>query len=126
MSLPFAVAASAEPPGPTDGRADADLHRGHAIPVSRCKLVGVSPVVLAGQHASLPAIVRLMDDWTALRLVLAVQRAGSLTAAATRLGIDHSTAYRRLKTMEQGLGVQLFDRLPGGVYRSTEAGARLA
>lgn len=67
-----------------------------------------------------------MDDWNALRLVLAVQRAGSLTEAATRLGIDHSTAYRRLKTMEQGLGVQLFDRLPGGVYRSTEAGARLA
>lgn len=67
-----------------------------------------------------------MDDWNALRLVLAVQRAASLTEAAVALGIDHSTAYRRLKALEQRLGVQLFDRLPGGLYRPTEAGARMA
>lgn len=67
-----------------------------------------------------------MDDWNELRLVLAVERAGSLTAAAIALGVDHSTAFRRLKALEERLGVRLFERLPGGVYRATEAGARMA
>lgn len=67
-----------------------------------------------------------MDDWNELRLVLAVQRAGSLTAAAVALGVDHSTAFRRLKALEERLGVRLFERLPGGVYQATEAGARMA
>lgn len=66
-----------------------------------------------------------MDDWNELRLVLTVQRAGSLTAAAVTLGIDHSTAFRRLKALEQRLGVRLFERLPGGAYQPTEAGARM-
>ncbi|KXF75587.1 LysR family transcriptional regulator [Paramesorhizobium deserti] len=67
-----------------------------------------------------------MDDWNELRLVLAVQRAGSLTAAARDLGIDHSTAFRRLKTLEARLGVRLFERLPGGVYQATGTGERMA
>jgi DNA-binding transcriptional LysR family regulator len=67
-----------------------------------------------------------MDDWNELRLVLAVQRAGSLTAAAVALGIDHSTAFRRLKALEERLGVRLFERLPGGAYEATEAGSRMA
>lgn len=67
-----------------------------------------------------------MDDWNAFRLVLAVQRAGSLTGAARLLGIDHSTAFRRLKATEASLGVRLFERLPAGAYEATEAGRRLA
>lgn len=67
-----------------------------------------------------------MDDWNELRLVLAVQRAGSLTAAAVTLAIDHSTAFRRLKALEERLGVRLFERLPGGAYKATEAGSRMA
>lgn len=67
-----------------------------------------------------------MDDWNALRLILAVQRTGSLTAAALQLGIDHSTAFRRLKALESQLAVRLFERLPAGHYQSTEAGARMA
>ena len=67
-----------------------------------------------------------MEDWNELRLVLAVQRAGSLTTAAVTLGIDHSTAFRRLKALEEQLGVRLFERLPGGTYQATEAGARMA
>lgn len=67
-----------------------------------------------------------MDDWNELRLVLAVERAGSLTAAALSLGVDHSTAFRRLKSLEERLGVRLFERLPGGAYQATEAGARMA
>jgi DNA-binding transcriptional LysR family regulator len=67
-----------------------------------------------------------MDDWNELQLVLAVQRAGSLTAAAVTLGVDHSTAFRRLKALEERLGVRLFERLPGGAYQATDAGARMA
>jgi DNA-binding transcriptional LysR family regulator len=67
-----------------------------------------------------------MDDWNDLRLVLAVHRAGSLTVAAGALGIDHSTAFRRLKVLEKKLGVRLFERLPGGSYRASAAGERMA
>ncbi|BAN26795.1 LysR family transcriptional regulator [Caballeronia insecticola] len=67
-----------------------------------------------------------MKDWNELRLVLAVYRAGGLAAASEALAIDHSTAFRRLKALEAQLGVRLFERLPGGVYQATEAGARIA
>lgn len=67
-----------------------------------------------------------MEDWNGPRLVLAVHRAGGLTAAAGALGIDHSTAFRRLNALERKLGVRLFERLPGGVYRATAAGERMA
>src|SRR3989337_978918 len=67
-----------------------------------------------------------MDDWNDPRLVLAVHRAGGLTAAASALGIDHSTAFRRLNALEKKLGVRLFERLPGGSYQATPAGERMA
>lgn len=67
-----------------------------------------------------------MDDWNELRFVLAIQRTGSLTAAAVTLGVDHSTVFRRLKALEERLGVRLFERLAGGAYQVTEAGARTA
>ncbi|GLS20047.1 LysR family transcriptional regulator [Labrys miyagiensis] len=67
-----------------------------------------------------------MQDWNELRLILAIQRSGSLTAAARALLIDHSTAFRRLNTLEARLGVRAFERLPGGVYRATTAGERMA
>lgn len=67
-----------------------------------------------------------MDDWNEPRLVLAVKRAESLTGAAKALGIDHSTVFRRLNALEDRLGVRLFERLPGGYYDATIAGARMA
>ena len=67
-----------------------------------------------------------MDDWNDLRLVLAVARAGSLTGAAEVLRVNHSTAFRRLGSLEQRLGVRLFERLPGGTYLATAAGERAA
>jgi DNA-binding transcriptional LysR family regulator len=67
-----------------------------------------------------------MDDWNDLRLVLAVHRASGLGAAATALGVDHSTAFRRLNALEKKLGVRLFERLPGGAYQPTPAGAHMA
>ncbi|WP_086998984.1 LysR family transcriptional regulator [Rhizobium sullae] len=67
-----------------------------------------------------------MEDWNELRLVLAVHRTGSLTAAASVLSIDHSTVFRRLNALEKRLGVRLFERLPGGSYQVTQAGERMA
>ena len=67
-----------------------------------------------------------MQDWNELRLILAIQRSGSLTAAARMLQIDHSTAFRRLNGLEARLGVRAFERLPGGIYQATAAGERMA
>jgi DNA-binding transcriptional LysR family regulator len=67
-----------------------------------------------------------MDDWNSLRLVLAISRRSSLTGAAQELGVNHSTAFRRLNSLEEALGVRLFERLLGGVYAATAAGERAA
>jgi DNA-binding transcriptional LysR family regulator len=65
-----------------------------------------------------------MLDWDDLRYVLAIARTGVLAGAGTALGVNHSTMFRRLNALEETLGVQLFERLPGG-YVATEAGERL-
>jgi DNA-binding transcriptional LysR family regulator len=65
-----------------------------------------------------------MLAWDDLRYALAIARAGGLTGAAAALGVNHSTMFRRLNALEEMLGVQLFERLPGG-YVATEAGERL-
>lgn len=56
-----------------------------------------------------------------LRLVHAIAAEGTLTGAARRLGVDHSTAFRRLGTLEKRLGVRLFERARDG-YAPTPAG----
>lgn len=58
---------------------------------------------------------------TNLRLVLAVGEAGTLLGGARKLGIDHSTAFRRLNALEKELGVRLFERARDG-YAATPAG----
>ena len=63
-------------------------------------------------------------SWDDLRLVLAVARGGSLSAAARRLGVNHSTVFRRLGNLETALAVRLFDRQARG-YAATAAGADL-
>jgi DNA-binding transcriptional LysR family regulator len=59
-----------------------------------------------------------LDD---LHLVAALGAAGSLAQSARRLGVDHSTAFRRLGSLEQRLGVRLFERARTG-YAPTPAG----
>jgi DNA-binding transcriptional LysR family regulator len=63
-------------------------------------------------------------DWNDVRAFLAVARSGRLTAAASRLGVDHSTLSRRIGALEHSLKAKLFDRSPSG-YTPTEAGRRL-
>lgn len=63
--------------------------------------------------------------WDDLRLVDAIARAGTLPEAAARLGIHHSTAFRRLGQIEAQLGCPLFERHRDG-YVATPAGETLA
>lgn len=65
-----------------------------------------------------------MDDWNDLKLILAIARAGGLTGGAKALGINHSTAFRRLNALEEKIGVRLFERLQGGQYAPTPAGTQ--
>ncbi len=49
-------------------------------------------------------------DWDDLKTVLALLRAGSLSAAARALGTTQPTVGRRLDALERRLGAQLFER----------------
>jgi DNA-binding transcriptional LysR family regulator len=60
-------------------------------------------------------------DWDDLRYLLAIGRAGTLAAAARRLGVNQTTVARRLAGAEKSLGARLFDRIDGA-FRPTAAG----
>lgn len=66
-----------------------------------------------------------MYDWDDLRVFLALVRAGSLSAAARALGVEHTTVARRIEALERDLGVALFERLPRA-WRPTDDGAAIA
>ena len=59
-------------------------------------------------------------DWDDLRLVLAVTREGTLSGAARRLNVTHSTVFRRLGAIEEKIGARLFERFRDG-YAPTPA-----
>ena len=63
-----------------------------------------------------------MIDWNDIPYFLAVADSGTLTGAASKLSVNHSTVFRRINTLEEKLGLRLFDRLPEG-YSLTEAGS---
>lgn len=60
-------------------------------------------------------------DWDDLKVLLAVGRTGSLSGAAALLGIDQSTAGRRVSALEADLGAILFVRSKTG-FTPTEYG----
>jgi len=60
-------------------------------------------------------------DWEDLRLVLAVCRAGTLSGAARALGVNYSTVFRRINSIEKDNKLRLFERYPQG-YVMTESG----
>ncbi|WP_394834297.1 LysR family transcriptional regulator [Pendulispora rubella] len=49
-------------------------------------------------------------SWDDLRIIKAIGEGGGLAAAATALGVNHSTISRRLAVVEETVGVVLFDR----------------
>lgn len=64
-------------------------------------------------------------EWDDLRVVLAVFREGTLSGAARRLGVTHSTVFRRLGAIEEQIGARLFERFRDG-YVPTPAGETAA
>lgn len=48
-------------------------------------------------------------DWDDLRVFLEVHRTGRQSQAAKRLGYSHTTVARRMKTLQDGLGLTLFE-----------------
>lgn len=62
--------------------------------------------------------------WDDFRLVKEVAEARGLTGAAERLGVNHSTVFRRLGQLEGTLGVKLFERHRTG-YALTPAGEEM-
>ena len=63
--------------------------------------------------------------WDDFRLVKTIADAGGLAGAAERLGVNHSTVFRRLGQLEEELGVKLFERRRTG-YALTPAGEEMA
>ncbi len=64
--------------------------------------------------------------WDDLRFVVVLSRAGSLAAAARKLGVDHTTVGRRVASAERALGVRLFTRTPTGLVATADAERLLA
>lgn len=63
-------------------------------------------------------------DWNALKVFLAISKQGSLAGAARVLEVNHSTVFRRLKTLEDSLGGTLFNRI-NNHYEPTPLGVEL-
>lgn len=63
-------------------------------------------------------------EWSDLRILLVLSRAGSMVAAAKQLGVQHTTVSRRIDALEEALGTRLVGRARTGVT-VTDAG-RLA
>lgn len=64
-------------------------------------------------------------EWDDLQFVLALARETTLSGAATTLGTTHTTVGRRVRALEERLGVRLFDQTPTG-FAPTAAGADVA
>jgi DNA-binding transcriptional LysR family regulator len=62
--------------------------------------------------------------WDDFRLVRAIAEQRSLGGAAEALGVNNSTVFRRLNTLEEHLGVRIFERARTG-YLLTSAGEEM-
>lgn len=62
-----------------------------------------------------------MKDWDNYRLILALEKAGTIRGAGLILGVNHSTVSRRLSQIERSLKQTLFEKTPIG-YSATEFG----
>lgn len=64
-----------------------------------------------------------LNDWDHVRTFLGVVDAGSVSAAARAMQVEHTTVARRIDALELQLGLRLFDRLPRGWALTAEAQA---
>ncbi len=75
-------------------------------------------------NANASCNIAQMDDWDDLRYFLAIARNGTVTAAAAKLGVNHSTVSRRIQAFEKKHAVRLFERIPSG-YEITQSGENI-
>ena len=64
-------------------------------------------------------------NWSDLRVFLEVARTGKVTSAGRNLGIDYTTVSRRIRALEEDLGVVLFAKSKARGYELTGNGERL-
>jgi DNA-binding transcriptional LysR family regulator len=62
-------------------------------------------------------------QWDDLKYLLALFRAGTLSAAAREMGTEHTTIARRIASLEDELGIRLFDRSSKGFVLTPEGEA---
>lgn len=62
-----------------------------------------------------------MNNWNEIRTAYKLAKIGTLSATAEVLGVHRSTVMRHIDTLEESLGITLFQRSDKG-YRPTEAG----
>jgi len=63
-------------------------------------------------------------NWDDLKYFLTVAREGTISGAAKKLGIQHSTVSRRLRALESKMGTRLIERKSSG-YELTANGTKL-
>jgi DNA-binding transcriptional LysR family regulator len=63
-------------------------------------------------------------NWDHVRYFVHLARTGTLVGAAKALAVEHTTVARRVTSLEEAVGVRLFDRLPRG-WRLTDEGRGL-
>lgn len=65
-----------------------------------------------------------LEPWDEVRTALHVARAGTVSGAASALGVHHATVIRHVDSLEDRINVKLFQRHAKG-YTPTEAGTAL-
>lgn len=65
-----------------------------------------------------------MANWDGIRYFLEVARTQRASGAALRLGVQHSTVARRIRALEQELGVVLFEKSRVNGFTLTDDGTR--
>src|SRR3546814_1340090 len=66
-----------------------------------------------------------MLDWDSLRYFLEVARTQRVSAAARKLGVEHTTVARRIRALEAELDSLLFEKSRSAGFMLTEDGQRL-
>ncbi|GJL83590.1 MAG: LysR family transcriptional regulator [marine bacterium B5-7] len=67
-----------------------------------------------------------IKNWNDFRYLVAIKRAGTLSAAARLLGVDDTTVTRRLMALKELLDTELFHRQSDGVLQLTHIGHLIA
>ena len=70
--------------------------------------------------SSMNQVLRQMS-WDDVHTFLAAVRSPNLREASAQLGVSHPTASRRIRALEETLGLQLFERRPTGLHPTPEA-----